>query len=216
VKPFTIIDVPQGSPEWLAARCGLLTGSRAKDVLATIKSGEAAARRDYRMQLIAERLTGVPQESGFVSDAMRHGTETEPLARAAYEAVTGRLVEQTGFLRHNTHAMGCSLDGHLDDFEGIVEIKCPQTATHLGYLRANAVPANHLPQIRHNLLVTGASFCDFVSYDPRLPPDLALFWKRVYALDLDLAAYERAALAFLEEVDAELEAINKLRSNHVA
>lgn len=207
MRNFTICEAPQRSPEWFLARAGRLTGSRASDMLATIKSGEAAARRDLRTQLVVERLTGQPQEDTFVNAAMQWGIEHEADAFAAYEAQSGNLVRRTGFLTHTDHLVGCSLDGDVDDFAGIVEIKCPKSATHLGYLRANAVPPNHLPQIQHNLWVTGAQWCDFVSYDPRFPEHLRLFVQRVPRVEIDIVAYEKCALKFLAEVDAECAAI---------
>lgn len=199
---FTIHDAPQGSPEWLSARAGRLTGSRAGDMLATIKTGEAAARRDYRVQLVTERLTGRPQEDGFVSADMKWGTEQEPLARMAYEAATGIIVRETGFLALNEHMAGCSLDGDVDKFTGIVEFKCPKSATHIQYLTDGGLPAKYKPQVTHNLWVSGAQWCDFVSFDPRLPENLQMMIVRVNRADVDLAAYEAKALEFLREVES--------------
>lgn len=210
MKPFTVIDVPQRSPEWFRARLGRLTGSVAKDMMATIKTGEAAARRDLRLKLVCERLTGTVQEDGYVSPAMQRGLDCEHLAFAAYEAQTGNVVERSGFLAHTEHMMGCSLDGHIGDFEGIVEVKCPVSATHLRYLRSGTVPAEHLAQITHNLFVTGAEYCDFVSWDDRFPAQLQTFIARVNRADVDMAAYDIKARAFLAEVDRELEAIKTM------
>lgn len=208
---FTIIDAEQRSPEWFAARAGKLTGSRAADVLATIKSGEAAARRDYRMQLVCERLTGQPQEDGFINAAMQRGIDLEPKAFAAYEALTGSVAVRTCFLAHVTHAAGCSLDGHVDGFTGIVEIKCPKSATHLKYWRGKGeAPSDYLPQITHNLWITGAQWCDFLSFDDRYPEEMQTFLVRVNRQDVDITDYERKALAFLAEVDAEVNAIRTL------
>lgn len=208
VRPFAIIDAPQRSAEWFAARLGRVTGSRAADVLATIKSGEAADRRNYRVELVLERLTGQPADAdGFTTADMQRGIELEPEARAAYEAQTGLLVTQTGFLAHRELQAGCSLDGHVGDFEGLVEIKCPRSANHLDALRAGGVPAKYLPQITHNLWVTGAQWCDFVSYDPRFPEPLRLHIARVTREDVDIAAYEGKVRAFLAEVDAEVLAV---------
>lgn len=205
---FTIIDAPQRSAEWFAARAGKLTGSRAADVLATIKSGEAAARRDYRMQLVCEILTGQPQEDGFVNAAMQRGIDLEPKAFAAYEALTGSVAIRTGFLSHNTHRAGCSLDGHVDGFQGIVEIKCPKSATHLKYWRGKGeVPAEYLPQVTHNMWITQAEWCDFMSFDDRFGEELQTFLVRVTRSELDIDAYEKKALAFLEEVETEVQAI---------
>jgi hypothetical protein len=179
-------------------------------MLATIKSGEAAARRDLRTQLVVERLTGQPQEDTYVNAVMQWGIDHEADAFAAYEAYSGNLVRRTGFLAHTDLMVGCSLDGDVDDFAGIVEIKCPKSATHYGYLKAGAVPSNHLPQIQHSLWVTGADWCDFVSFDPRMPAHLRLFVARVPRVDLDILAYEKCAQKFLAEVDAECASLSAL------
>lgn len=198
---FTIHDAPQGTPEWLAARAGRLTGSRAGDMLAKVKAGEAAGRRDYRVQLVTERLTGCPQEDGYQSAEMKWGNEQEPFARMAYEAATGIIVRQTGFLALDEIMAGCSLDGDVEKFTGIVEFKCPKSATHIAYLSDGGLPSKYRPQVTHNLWVTGAQWCDFVSFDPRLPENLQLLIVRVNRADVDLAAYEAEALAFLAEVE---------------
>lgn len=207
---FEIVTAEQRSPEWFAARLGRLTGSRAADMLATIKSGEAAARRDLRIQLVCERLTGTVQEDAFVNAAMQRGIDCEPLAFAAYESLTGNVAHRTGFLAHSTLAIGCSLDGHIGPFEGLLECKCPKSATHLSYLRGDKVPAAYVPQIMHNLWVTGAAWCDFLSFDDRFPPPLQTFLVRVMAADLDLAGYTEKALAFLAEVETEVRAVRTI------
>jgi hypothetical protein len=209
-RNFTVVDVPQRSPEWFQARLGRLTGSRAADVLATIKSGEAAARRDLRTQLVVERLTQTLQEDGFISPAMQRGTDLEPAAFAAYQALTGNFAHRTGFLAHNDLAIGCSLDGHVGDFDGICEFKCPKSATHLRYLRDGKVPADYLPQITHNLWVSGAQWCDFLSFDDRFPQALQTFLVRVERDEAAIAAYRDKALAFLEEVDREVQAVRTM------
>ena len=209
-RNFTLIDAAQRSAEWFQARAGRLTGSRAGDMLATIKSGEAAARRDLRVQLVVERLTGQPQEDSYINAAMQWGIDHEADAFGAYEAQTGNLVRRTGFLAHDSLMVGCSLDGDVEDFTGIVEIKCPKSATHYGYLKANAVPSNHMPQILHNLWVTGAEWCDFVSYDPRFPEGRRLFVCRVPRVEIDILAYAKCAEKFLAEVDVEVAAMAAL------
>jgi hypothetical protein len=148
MRAFAVIDAPQRSPEWFAARLGRLTGSRAADMLATIKSGEAAARRDLRMQLVCERLTGQSQEEPFVNAAMQRGIDCEPLAFAAYEAQTGQVVNRTGFLAHTGYMVGCSLDGHVGDFEGLVECKCPQVL-HASEVSPRRTRAYRLPAADH-------------------------------------------------------------------
>ena len=207
-RNFSIIDADQRSPEWFAARAGRLTGSKAADAIDFLKSkAESAKRRDYRYQLAAERLSGMSDEGGFVNDAMLRGIEKEPAARAAYQAITGDLVDVSGFLSHTSIMAGCSLDGHIGDFAGIIELKCPKTATHIGYLRSGKVPENYLPQITHNLWISGAEWCDFLSFDDRLPANMQTFLVRVQREDADVAGYKALALQFLEDVDREVAAL---------
>jgi predicted phage-related endonuclease len=210
MSPFTICTAEQRSPEWFAARLGRLTGSVAGDMLATIKTGEAAARRDLRMRLVLERLTGQSQDDGYTNAAMQWGIDHEADAFDAYEGYSGNLVRRTGFLSHTELMAGCSLDGDVGEFAGIVELKCPKSATHYGYLKAGAVPVNHLAQIQHNLWISGAKWCDFVSFDPRFPEHLRLFVCRVPRVELDILAYSRVAEKFLLEIDAELDAAKGL------
>ncbi len=210
MRAFTVIDADQRSPEWFTARLGRLTGSRASDMLATIKTGEAAARRDLRTQLVVERLTQTIQEDGFINAAMQRGVELEPAAFAAYEALTGNVAQRTGFLAHDTLAIGCSLDGHVGDFEGITEFKCPKSATHLRYLRSGGVPSDYMPQMIHNLWVSGAQWCDFLSYDDRFPLKLQTFLVRLERDDKAIAEYRDKALTFLQEVDREVLAVRTL------
>lgn len=206
-----IVEHEQRSPAWFLARAGRLTGSRASDMLAKIKTGEAAARRDYRLQLATERLTGMPQENSFVNAEMQRGIDLEPSAFAAYEAATGEMVRRTGFVCADEHMVGCSLDGDISNFTGIIELKCPKSTTHVGYWKSGGLPPAHAAQVRHNLWVTGADYCDFASFDDRLPKELQLFCVRVYAKDLDIPGYAEEALRFLAEIDAEVAALNALK-----
>lgn len=210
MRPFTVIDAEQRSPAWFAARLGRLTGSRASDVLATIKSGEAAARRDLRMQLVCEILTGQSQEDAYINQAMQRGIDCEPMAFRAYEGKVGELVERTGFIAHDEHRIGCSLDGHVGDFEGLIECKCPKSATHFRYLRDGGVPKEHVPQMLHNLWVTGAQWCDFVSWDDRFPPNLSLFVVRYQPIEAEIQTYANKALVFLQEVELEVASVRGL------
>ena len=201
MRPYLINSAPQGSIGWLAARAGKATGSRAKDILAKIKSGEAAARRNYRVQLVTERLTGSPQESGFVNDAMKWGTEQEPHARRAYEAHTGYIVTEAGFIYLEDVMTGCSVDGLIGG-DGMAEYKCPNSSTHIEWLLAGVLPSEHKPQILHNLWVTGREWCDFASFDPRLPENLQLFVVRYERIEDEIKAHEAEVMQFLSEVDA--------------
>ena len=187
----------QGAPEWQAARCGLATASRYIDVLATIKSGEAASRRNYRAQIIAERLTGVPAET-YQSAEMRWGTEQEPFARIAYEA-RGFIVDQVAFIRHPTLMTGASPDG-LVGHDGQIEIKCPNTATHIDTLLKGMSP-DHMPQVQGNLWISGRKWADFISYDPRMPERMQLYVQRVRRDEKYIENLEKEVRRFLAEVD---------------
>lgn len=171
-------------------------------MLATIKTSEAAARRDYRMDLVIERLTGQPVEDTFISRDMQRGMDLEPFARAAYEAELGRIVEKVGFVQRQDVPAGCSPDGFVGG-DGMVEIKCPKSATHVKYLKAGAVPSDYSGQVLHNLWTTGRAWCDFVSFDDRMPIGLQYVRVRVERDEKAIADYEAKLLAFLAEVAAE-------------
>lgn len=207
---FTVIDAEQRSPEWFAARLGRLTGSTAGKMLAKVQKGEAAGRRDLRLQLILERLTGKPQEPLFQSEAMRVGIEREPLAIAVYEAQTGYLFEQTGFLSHTELMLGASLDAHLGDFELLVSIKCRQPAAHFDFLRSGTVDAKAVAQLRHEAFLCQDTFREhhYVSWNPDFPEGKQLKVAVYTPKMLALPEYEREALAFLREVDLELASID--------
>lgn len=193
--------IDQGSPEWKALRLGKLTASRMADVLATTKTGMSASRKNYLAQLVAERLTGELGEC-FTSGAMAWGTDHEPLARAEYEILHDTFVEQVPFVDHPQIAMcGASPDG-LAGEDGLVEIKCPNTSTHIDYLLSKKPPAKYIPQMALQLACTGRKWCDFVSYDPRMPEKHRLFVVR-YTPDADyLQKIEDEAMLFLNEVEA--------------
>jgi len=211
---LTILDHPQRSPEWFAARAGRLTGSVAGDILAKLKSGgEPAARRDLRLQLAIERLTGQPaQPFDFVSADMQRGIDLEPEALQRIESLTGMMIRQTGFIVRDDLAVGCSLDGDCGRLKTIVEVKCPKTFTHVNYLMEKRLPPAYVAQVTHNLWVTGAKACLFASYDPRLPK-LELFSIEVLAKDLDIEGYDRAAREFLVEVDSQVGALRNMQES---
>ncbi len=206
-RAFQIVDYPQRSPEWFHARVGRLTGSRAAAMLSSIKSGEAAGRRNLRVELVCERLTTLDQSPDFHSRDMERGQERESDAIALFEGATGELVQFAGFLSSTEHMAGCSPDGYLGDFDAIVEAKCPKAATHLEYLDRGAVPPKYLPQLRHNVWISGAEAAYFVSYSPDFPESLALSVVRIERDQLDIDEYEAAALQFLSEVDEEFERV---------
>lgn len=204
MRNVTIVDVAQRSPEWFSARLGRVTSSRADDVCATLKSGgEAAGRRNYRVQLVLERLTGRNQERTFQTAAMTQGVEREPDAVAIYEALTGRFLQTSGFLQHDELMAGASLDGHLDDFTGIVEIKSPLPATHLSYLRSGQIPSDYQRQIVHQLWMTGAQWCDWLSYCPEFPEPLQVKLVRVVRDQAAVDGYELLLRQFIRECEQE-------------
>lgn len=207
MRNFTVIDVPQRSEEWFKARVGRLTGSGAGDILAKIKSGEAAARRNLRLRLVLERLTGRSQDSDFMSPAMQAGIDREADAFAAFEALSGEMVQQSGFISHVEHMAGCSLDGHIGNFERLLSIKCRQPAAHLEFLRSGRVPADAMAQIRHEFWITGADEHVYFSWNPDFPEPLQSRLVVVTRLDADIGGYAREALAFLAEVENECAAI---------
>jgi len=196
----------QRSDAWRALRAGMLTGSSAVHILATRKrgTGELAGRRELRRQLVCERLTGQPADETRVTAAMQRGIDKEPDAFAAYEAAAGVIVKRCGFVAHDTLAAGCSPDGYTGAWAGLVELKCPASTTHLDYLRGGVVPEEYLPQLIHNLWITGAQWADFVSYDDRFPAALKLFRVRVWSKSIDFRAYELSVRTFLTDVEAEV------------
>jgi putative phage-type endonuclease len=208
-------DIIQGSPEWFALRLGKVTASRVADIVAKTKSGYSASRANYMAQLVAERLTGTVAES-YTNAAMQHGTETEPEARAAYEFYQGVTVQEVAFVTHPTiDQAGCSPDGLVVD-DGLVEIKCPQTAGHLETLLGQAVPGKYDTQMQFQMACTGRKWCDFVSYDPRMPENMRLFIKRVPRDDARIKELESEIAAFLLEMAVKLSQLNSLYGEKAA
>lgn len=198
-----ISSYEQGTQEWLNDRLGRATGSRAGDILAKgkTKGSEAVTRRNYRFQLALERVTRKPQGQVFVNEAMARGTELEPLARQAYELHSGNLVTEAGFCYpSDAHDYGCSVDGFVDD-DGLIEIKCPSAPIHYGYLESGVVPSNYKGQILHNLLTSGRTWADFISYSPDFPEKMQLFIVRYHLDTTELMEYKGELDQFLVEVD---------------
>lgn len=199
----------QGSAEWLAARAGMITASRIADLMAKTKTGESASRANYRAQLVAERLTEKPQES-FSNAAMQWGTETEPLARSAYELLRGVMVDQVGFVPHPTIELsGASPDGLIDD-DGLIEIKCPNTATHIEYAVTGKPPTKYLLQMLWQMECTGRRWCDFASYDPRMPESMQLFVVRVHRDEEKLAEIKQEVIKLNAEISEQIDKLRKV------
>jgi putative phage-type endonuclease len=210
-----VTEIIQGSPEWFAIRCGRVTASKVADVVAKTKSGPSASRATYMGTLIAERLTGTVQES-FTNAAMQWGTEKEPDARAAYEFRTDATVEQVGFVIHPTIAMsGASPDGMVAS-DGLVEIKCPNTSGHIDTLLGRVVPGKYLTQVQWQLACTGRKWCDYVSFDPRMPESMSLFIARVHRDDRMIHDLETQVIEFIAEMDRKLAELNSAYARKAA
>ena len=198
----------QRTDEWFAARLGKVTASRVADIVAKTKSGYSTSRANYMAELVCERLTG-KQGDSFSNAAMVWGTNTEPMARAAYEALEGVLVEEVGFVSHPTIAMsGASPDGFVGE-DGLVEIKCPNTATHIETLLDKEVPSKYVKQMQWQMACTDRKWCDFVSYDPRMPEEMQLFTVRVDRDDETIIELEREVEKFLSELEDKIVALEK-------
>jgi putative phage-type endonuclease len=198
----------QLSPEWFAARCGKVTASRISDVIAKTRNGWGAGRKNYAAELIAERLSGV-SAPGFSNAAMQWGTDTEPQARQVYQEARLVSVEEIGFVDHPAIEMsGASPDGLIGD-DGLVEIKCPNTATHIDTLLGSSLPDKYRVQMLWQMACTGRKWCDFASYDPRLPEPMQLYVERVVRDDERIAELEALVADFLAEVTATVADLRK-------
>jgi len=200
----------QRTEEWFAARMGKVTASRVADVIAKTKTGYSTSRENYLAQLVCEVLTGKPAES-FTNAAMQWGVDQEPLARAAYESHQNVLVDEVGFLTHPTiWQSGASPDGLVGEL-GMVEIKCPNTATHIDTLLTQTVPGKYNTQMQWQMACAKRHWCDFVSFDPRMPSDLQLFVKRVEYDSPYVAMLEKEVMSFLNDLDSKVAQLNKLK-----
>ena len=196
----------QGTEEWQSARCGKVTASRIADLMAKTKSGYSASRENYLAQLIVERFTGGKAES-FTSAAMQWGNEQEPFARAAYEVRKGVFVDEVGFIPHpNIYGAGASPDGLVGD-DGLVEIKCPNTATMIDTLINGTVPNKYYVQMQMQMACTERQWCDYAVFDPRMPESAQLFVKRINRDVKFIAEMESEIIKFLIELEAKFETL---------
>lgn len=200
----------QRTSEWFAQRAGKVTASRVADVVARTKTGYSASRDNYLAQLVVERMTGAAVES-YSNAAMQWGTDQEPFARAAYEMAQGVMVEETGFVPHPTIDMsGASPDGLVGD-DGLVEIKCPNTAGMIDALLGAEVPAKYIHQMQWQMACTGRAWCDYVVFDPRMPEGLRLFIKRIKRDDAIISTLETEISKFLAEVSDRVTKLEALK-----
>lgn len=201
-------EIIQGSSEWFYQRLGKVTASRVADVIAKTKTGYSTSRDNYMAQLVVERLTFTKTES-YTNAAMQWGTDTEPFARAAYEAAQGVMVEEVGFVRHPTiEWAGASPDGLVAD-DGCIEIKCPNTLTMIETLLSQKVPGKYFTQMQFQMACTGRKWCDYVVFDPRMPAKAQLFVKRVDRDDTYIAEIEAEIVKFLAEVQSQVNQLNQ-------
>jgi len=200
----------QGSNEWFSARLGKATASKIIDILSKGKDGESITRRNYRMMLVCERLTGLKAD-GYTNTHMERGTLLEPLARASYEVIKGLLVDEVGFVPHPTIEMsGASPDG-LISTDGLIEIKCPTPNNHIETALSGKAPSKYISQMQWQMACTGRKWCDFVSYCPDVGANLELFVVRVMRDDEYIAVTEKAVIAFLDEVTETLTKLKELK-----
>lgn len=197
----------QGTQEWHQERLGRATASRVADIIARTKSGYSASRANYAAQLVIERLTGQVSDT-YTNAAMQHGIDTEPNARAAYEFRYDVSVEQVGFIPHPRIAMsGASPDGQIGN-DGLLEIKCPNSATHIEALLTEIVPEKYVTQIQWQLACTGRKWADYLSFDPRMPEAMRMFVKRIPRDDAMIAGLEKDVAAFLAEINATIQKLS--------
>ncbi len=197
-------QIIQGTEAWFAQRLGKVTASRVADVIAKTKTGYSTSRENYMVELVLERLTGQRQES-FTNSAMQWGTDTEPLARAAYEAKTGEIVDETSMVEHPRIAMaGASPDGLING-DGLLEIKCPNSATHIQTLRCKKPQSKYVTQMMWQMACTERQWCDFASFDPRMPAGLQLFVTRIHRDEKVINELEEEVFSFLIDVEKEVD-----------
>lgn len=207
---WVYIDVAQGSDDWHKHRCGSLGASQVHEALSKTKTGWGAGRANIKARMVAERLTGLTQET-FKSSAMQWGNDTEPQARSAYEFITGKRVQVVGMFKlANLDGSHASPDGLVDN-DGLIEIKCPNTATHIETLKTEKIDPKYITQMQWQMALTDREWCDFVSYDPRMPEDLSLFIKRVPRDPQMIADLMKQVEEFLGEVDADIKALEEIR-----
>jgi putative phage-type endonuclease len=202
--------IEQRTDEWFAQRCGRVTASRIADVMAKTKTGHGASRANYMAQLVAERMTGNVEQS-YTNAAMQWGIDTEPQAVEAYEALKLCQVDPAPFVVHpSIPDAGASPDGLVGEW-GLIECKCPNTATHIDTLLKGKIADKYIKQMQWQMACTGRQWCDFVSYDPRLGSDLALFVQRVDRDDDMIAQIEQAVVQFLQEIDGQVSQLKRIK-----
>jgi putative phage-type endonuclease len=201
----------QRSQEWFTARLGKATSSRFNDIMSKTKSGYGAGRKNYMAELVIERITGEKQTS-FTSTPMQWGIDNEPIAKLAYEAETGETVTDAPFVQHDLLEAGASPDGYIND-DGVLEIKCPNSATHIQTLQSGKIPFQYYAQVQGQMWVTGRKYAKFMSFDPRMPINAQLIIIDVPRDEAYIEKLEKEVMLFLEEVEAQTEFIKLYGAN---
>lgn len=205
----TEIKAEQRTPEWYAARLGKATASRFSDIMARTRTGYSASRKNYMAELVTERLTNQSSDS-FTSSAMQWGIDNEPLARLEYELTTGNETKETGLWIHDTLDAGASPDGFVNS-DGLLEIKCPNTATHIETLQTKKIPRQYIAQVQGQLWITNKKWCDFVSFDPRLPQNAQMVIIRAERDEGFIEELEQEIKQFLTEVKQQVKFVESYR-----
>ena len=200
----------QRSEEWYQARLGIPTASRISDIMSTTKTGVSASYKNYMAELIAEKLTGKPYE-GFFSNAMQRGIDLEALARFSYEIETGNIVKEIGFCKHPEINMGASPDGLVGE-DGLIEIKCPNTTTHLEIIQTAKIQSKYIWQMQCQMECTNREWCDFVSFDDRVNIDTQLVILRVYRDEKAIKKMLDKVKEFNEKMEADIQTIRSWAS----
>lgn len=204
--------VEQGSAEWKQLRVGKITASRIADIIAKTKSGYSTSRENYMYELAIERLTNTYADS-FTSSAMQWGVDQEVFARSCYEIKNNIFVSQIDFVLHpDMDFAGCSPDGLVDNGIAIIEIKCPLSKTHIKYLMDGTPPKEYVPQMAWQLACTGREYCDFVSYDPRLPDDLQLFVVKYERDKVFIDMLIKEVIKFNQEVEETVLSLRRIKN----
>ena len=205
----TLVKAEQRSTEWFEARLGKPTASKYGDIMARTRNGYGAQRKNYMAELVTQRLTGnIPEP--YTNAAMQWGTDNEPLARLAYTLETGNDAEETGLWLHDIIPTGASPDGFVGDY-GVLEIKCPNTATHIETLQSKNLPSQYKAQVQGQLWITERAWCDFVSFDPRLPENAQMIVIRIDRDEQYITELEKEIIQFLTEVDEQVDFVKNYR-----
>lgn len=207
-------DIIQGTPEWFDVKRGKVGASKINDIMAKLKNGQpGAGRKNFAARLVCERLTGTTEET-FSNSAMQWGVEQEANARSVYEFHNDVVVDQVGFIDHPTvEFAGMSPDGMVGE-DGLLEIKCPNTSTHIDYLLKGVMPSEYVNQVQWQMACSGRLWCDFVSYDPRMPFDLQMFIIRVGRDNEKIAEIEKEVVKLNQEVSETIEQLKGLSQCH--